>query len=178
MTSLVGRGTSEKVTLESSFSTIEGPMPFTRKSPSLEPKGPNESRSATILFARAGPICLRFSISFTPARSRSTGPTGLGGLFLARSRFGLWMARRAESAAFIWSSRAERARESAGDPLRSARKARVEAPRTRTTVKKRSAFRSAGVGMMRPYQRQSGLRHRRRAAGSVLFHRGSQKQCG
>ena len=29
-------------------------MPFTRRRPSIEPKGPKESRSATILFANAG----------------------------------------------------------------------------------------------------------------------------
>src|SRR5439155_22399690 len=125
-----------------------------------------------------GQICLRASISLTVATSRSTGPVGFGGSLFGRSRFGLCMARRAESATFIWSSRAERALESAGELLRSVRKARVEAPRTSTTVKKRRAFRSAGVGMMRPYRSQSGLRHRSRAARSVLFHRRGEKERG
>jgi len=88
MTLFVGRGRSEKVTVESSFATIEGPTPFTRLNPSIEPNGPRESRSATIRFASAGPIYRRPSISFTLATSRSTGPTGLGGAFCFGSRFG------------------------------------------------------------------------------------------
>ncbi len=177
MTSLVGRGTREKVTLESSFSTIDGPMPFTRRRPSIEPKGPKESRSATILFANIGPICLSPSISLTLATSRSTGPAGFGGALGGRSRLGLRKpARRAESAAFICNSRAERALVSLGERLWKTRYVLVEAPSTRTTVKKRKAFRSAGVGMMRPYRCQSGSRHRSGAAGSVLFHRSSKKE--
>ena len=81
MTLFVGRGTSEKVTAESSFATIEGPTLLTRLRPSIEPKGPKESRSATIRLARVGPICLKPSISFSIATSRSTGPAGFGGVF-------------------------------------------------------------------------------------------------
>jgi hypothetical protein len=81
MTLFVGRGTSEKVTAESSFATIEGPTPLTRFRPSIEPKGPKESRSATMRLASVGPICLRASICFSVATSRSTGPAGLGGGF-------------------------------------------------------------------------------------------------
>ena len=147
MTVLVGRGTSEKVTAESSFSTIEGPTPFTRLNPSIEPNGPNESRSATIRLARVGPICRRPSISASLATSRSTFPTALGAVFFRGWRPGLRRpARRAESAALIWVSSAVRAAESAGWRLCSARHARVEAPSVRTIEKKRSAFRSAGVG--------------------------------
>ena len=151
MTLFVGRGSSEKVTVESSFATIEGPTPFTRLNPSIEPNGPRESRSATIRFASAGPMYRRPSISFSLAMSKSIGPTRLGGAFCFRSRFGLRSPeRRAESAAFIWVSRAERALRSTGERLWKARKALVDAPRTRTTEKKRSAFRSAGVGMTNP----------------------------
>ena len=154
-------------------------MPFTRLSPSIEPNGPNESRSETMRLARVGPTCRSASISFSPATSRSTGPAGLGGVLCFLSRFGfLRRDRRAESAAFIWASSAERALESDGAWLWRTRYARVEAPRTSTTAKKRRAFRSAGVGMMRPYRSQSGLRHRSRAARSVLFHRRGEKERG
>jgi len=116
MTLFVGRGTSEKVTAESSFPTIEGPTPLTRLRPSIEPNGPKESRSATMRLASAGPMCLNPSISFSVATSRSTGPAGLGGAFCFFSRFGLRSPDlRAESAALICRSRADRAWASAGE---------------------------------------------------------------
>src|SRR5947199_8784349 len=105
MTVLVGRGTSEKVTFESSFATIEGPTPFTRERPSIEPNGPKESRSATMRFASAGPTYLKDSISFSVATSRSTGPVGLGGAFCFFSRLVLWRADLlADLAAWTWRS--------------------------------------------------------------------------
>ena len=149
MTVFLGRGRSEKVTLVSSFATIEGPTPLTRSRPSLEPKGPKESRSATIRRARAGPMCLKDSISSAVATSRSTGP-GRGGtaFFLAR-RLGVRPAFLAESAAFIWDSRAARAASPTGPEDALARNAFVAVPNKRTAEKKRRAFRSAGVPMVR-----------------------------
>ena len=89
MTVFLGRGSREKVTLVSSFSTIEGPMPLTLNKPSLEPKGPSESRSATIRLAMAGPMCLSDSISASVATSRSTGPGRTTGAFRFFPRFAL-----------------------------------------------------------------------------------------
>src|SRR3990170_5654007 len=109
MTVLLGRGRSEKVTLVSSFPTIEGPIPLTLSRPSLDPKGPKESRSATIRRARAGPIYLRDSISSAVATSISTGPGRGGGAFCFLPFLGFRPAFLAESAAFIWDSRALRA---------------------------------------------------------------------
>src|SRR2546423_3782506 len=102
MTVLVGRGTNEKVTAESSFATIEGPMPFTLCKPLNDPNAPNESRFATMRLASVGPTYRNATISSTPATSRSTGPFGTGGGFLGLSRFDLRNpALRAESAAWI-----------------------------------------------------------------------------
>ena len=151
MTVLVGRGTPEKVTAESSFSTIEGPMPFTLCKPSKEPNGPNESRSATMRLASAGPTCLSATICSTLAVSRSTGPDGLGGVFFVLVRLDLRRPDfRAESAARIWDSSAERALASFGLALWSVRIARPDAPRTRTIEKKMRALRSAEVGIIDP----------------------------
>jgi hypothetical protein len=52
---------------------MTGPIPRTRWNPCREPKGPNESRSATMRAASTGPIQGRASISASDARSRSTG---------------------------------------------------------------------------------------------------------
>src|SRR5688500_10877670 len=108
MAVFLGRGSSEKVTLVSSFPTMEGPMPFTRSKPALDPNGPKESRSATIRRASAGPMCLKDSISSAVATSRSTGPGRGGGGFFFPRRLGVRPAFLAESAAFIWDSRAAR----------------------------------------------------------------------
>jgi hypothetical protein len=170
MTVLVGRGTSEKVTLESSFTTIEELTPFTRLRPSSEPNGPNESRSATMRLAKAGPTYLRDSISFSVATSRSRRPTRLGGAFCFFSRLGFRNPDfRAESAAAICRSSAERERESAGERLCNASKARAEAPRTRTVEKNRSALRSAGVGIANHRPSQRLVPHRSGAGQRVLF---------
>ena len=92
-------------------------MPFTRVRPAIEPKGPNESRSAIIRLASVGPTCLRASISFSLATSKSNGPSGLGAAFFF-SLFGLRNpALRAESAAFICRSSADLAPTSTGDRL-------------------------------------------------------------
>lgn len=53
------------------------PTPFTRRSSPSEPKGPSESRSATIRCASAGPTFGSDTISHSCARSMSTGPPGV-----------------------------------------------------------------------------------------------------
>lgn len=73
-TALRGRTFPENVTCGWRRSARRGPMPRTRWSPSIEPKGPKLSRFATIREARTGPIHGSTSMASALARSISTGP--------------------------------------------------------------------------------------------------------
>ncbi len=67
---------------------VAGPIPLTLRRPSIERKGPSESRLATIRFASAGPTRGRVSISGADAVSRSTKAASA-----ARTPFGAFRPR-------------------------------------------------------------------------------------
>src|SRR5688500_9980237 len=116
----------------------------------MEPKGPRESRSAMIRFARAGPMRGRRTSDSAGAVSRSRGIEGvevIDGTSCARldTLDDLddldTLCSRAESTASI-------CRRSAGwgaGPGAFARRRRTPAPRRATAEKKRRAWRSEGV---------------------------------
>ena len=146
-----------------------GPMPRTRSSSPVLPKGPSESRSATIRAASAGPTPLSVSISAADAMSISmiagmTGSSGVAGVPASADAdewaglvrrplpfflpfFFLATCCRAESTASIWASSARRAAASGGLSLRRTAAPRAPAPSTTTAPRKRRAFRSPGVGI-------------------------------
>ena len=156
LATLAGRGVWEKVTAPATLRASAGPTPRTRWNPSIEPKGPLESRSATIRAASAGPIPGRDSSCAAVAMSRSSGEVrGVGregaGAFVrgrgeppgdrGRARL-VFSALRAESTARSWapSPRSSDGRSSAGF-----RHARAPVPSTATAEKNSRTLRSAGV---------------------------------
>ena len=158
LATLAGRGVWEKVTAPATLRASAGPTPRTRWNPSIEPKGPLESRSTTILAASAGPMPGSDSSWAAVARSRSRGAVrGAGGVEVAalvrgrgrgeppgergRARFDS-SALRAESTATSW---APSPRSSAGRSSAGFRHARAPVPRTATAEKKSRTLRSAGV---------------------------------
>jgi hypothetical protein len=73
-------GGVENVTCGASLRDMPSPMPYTRVSASMEPKGPHRSRLSTMRAAREGPIHGRDSIVSALAVSRSTSGRGLTSL--------------------------------------------------------------------------------------------------
>lgn len=174
-----------------------GPIPRTRWSPSIEPNGPAESRSATIRAARLGPMPGSRSSSSAEAWSRSTGPLrpsgafgragrvpGAGGLGARPTAAGGGAAvgaaaareRRAgrrppeeiaESTAANCWARAARSSAGGAPAGCTARQPRTPSPRAATAATKRRALRSAGVGTAHSCPRAAGLRHRIVAARGI-----------
>ena len=133
---------------------MAGPTPRTRSNPSREPKGPSESRSATMRRASAGPMRGRRSRDSAGAVSRSTGTgfggsgdRGIGGDFerLGRAERRERGCTLAESTSAIWRASAARAASEGGVSLPEARWNRTPAPRSATAEKKIRAWRSEGV---------------------------------
>ena len=189
--------TPEKVTRSRRALAMAVPTPLTRCSPSSDPKGPKESRLATIRAASAGPILGRDSMAAAGAKSRSMILTADGGrrtadgdgagVGAADSALRFWAAfyalrlRRAarpasrlgerataESTRAIWAAR------SLGDPCtrrsppRAARHAFTPTPRAATAAKKSNAWRSAGVGMQQLSSARPARHHRCIAGGGGL----------
>ena len=138
---------------------MAGPTPLTRWNPSREPKGPSESRSAIIRFARAGPMRGRRSSDSAGALSRSSRVRGIdvvegfevreGGSrgILALDPLDPLDPRDslAESTAAICARSDARAVAAGAWLGRDARWKRTPAPRSVTAEKKQSALRSDGV---------------------------------
>ena len=135
-----------KVASESRRARSAGPTPFTRSRAWRHPNGPLAVRSATMRFARDGPIPGSFSISSAGATSRSTRIAEFG-VLVADRRPGRTRGPCEESTAAICASSVVVL--SAGG--RFERHSRVPAPRMANAARNKSARRSPCVAMEKRY---------------------------